>query len=264
MGLFNFMKKNKEKSEDGQAVISNSVNVDCGVLIKQATQLKKENNISEAIDLIKRAIQTSPNIPSYGFKLSNYLHSAGRKEEAYAVLVDMKNINSDSLGMANMNYSLIIEKELTLLFKDKKYQEYMKSYFIWLYNRILAHASQENFAKENLLEKMINTKSLLDYLAPKKMCKCLKELGIENIKEDLHNTLFEYFKSKEKDLKKMRSLTNRKIAQTIINNFKFGNPNSILINPKSKFMDYFLEFNSSVYLNYLDEVIMHKTIKNEP
>ncbi len=267
MGLFNFKKKNKIIKSENQEFNSKMDVKDHDSLIKQATQLKKENRISEAIDLIKKAIQISPNIMLDSFKLSNYLHSADRKDEAYAVLNDIKNIKYDTLGMVNMNYSIILDKELTLLFKDKAYYKYIRTYFLWLYNRILAHSCQENFAKENLLEKMISSTSLLDYIAPTKMSKCLKELGVENLKDELHRLMFEHLKSIESDLKKMRNLSNRKIMQTEISNFKLGhsnnNINCTLTGSNNKFMNYFLKFNSENFLNYLNEVVMIR-LKNEP
>ena len=95
-------------------------------LLKQATSLK-DADIEQAIALIRQAIETCPEkvLGDY-FKLANYIQKAGRHDDAFAVLRQLMPEEGPDSHFFHMNASEIEGKMALLLYREKRYKD-----FVW-------------------------------------------------------------------------------------------------------------------------------------
>lgn len=126
-------------------------NTEWGDLIKKATSLKKEN-IQEAIQLIERAIEICPEkILDHYYKLSSYYHISGNKEKSYFILEKLLEELDEKDYFVFSKTSEIYHKKAVLLYKDKQYKSYIRSFTISsVYNII--HSSIIGYGRKDLLD----------------------------------------------------------------------------------------------------------------
>ena len=160
-------------------------------LIKQATSYKN-SDIEKAINLIKKAIDICPEkVLSDYFKLSNYYFIAEQKEKSYSIHKDLlDSFNERDLGMFNMNKSQIYEKLCSLSYTDKQYENYLQNYCLWLYNSVIAFASQ---GRKVELENILKAENKLNFLSPSKVKGSFKKMKIETRMEIFNDKLVVYF-----------------------------------------------------------------------
>ena len=157
-------------------------------LIKEATSHKK-TDIYKAIELIKESILLIDEVVlSDYFKLSNYYHLAN-DPKSYEILRLLRNsFDKDEVGMYFMNITQVEEKLCTIVYKEKKYKDYIFHFSCWIRSIVIAYACQ---GRKEPCSGIIHSDDKLKYLAPSKVKKSISELGIKA--ETIQSMLDNYF-----------------------------------------------------------------------
>lgn len=264
MGLFDIFKKKQAVTKETvsklkKEIVSFDVNEfdKSRDLLKQATA-NKDSDIHKAISLIELAIKIcSEQILEDYFKLANYYHISGNKEKAFSIHYDLlERLDNNDIGMYNMKRSQVYGKLSTLSYKEKDNEQHLKFYCLWLFNNIVGFACQ---GRKEELKKMLDNRQMLEYLAPTKIKGSFDKLGLEKVKIEFNNKLFDYFGMHKKSLTKMTKkayeIESSNEFDDYVLNESLGQRSNRLLKKDESFLTDFSYFNSGQFENYFETIL---------
>lgn len=215
-----------------------------------------ENDVFEAIAIIIESINSLPYVaPLFFYKLSNYLQKAQLYSQAHQAIEFLMNSNDiDDISMYNMYKSIDIEKYSLILYSEKNYREYIRYYFRWYHNRILAYTFQ---GRKDALVEMINKEDKLSLWAPTRINNCFKTLDIKYLvpkyNYEIHNYTNEVKESLMLSCKVIQKLGQK---SSLNSGLSVGGYVNSLIKKNSRIFDTYMLLNNSY-----DDVYYHSNIE---
>jgi len=235
-----------------------------GELLKKATSLKK-SNISEAIIAIENALKIDPSYPCQD-KLIKYLILADRIDEAENIIINLIQKSKDIKDIFNFsnragNYEIYSD----LLFKKKKYEDFLFYYCLSIYNRIVMDALNEQIeAVKAQLTALKNKEELID----RKTNKAFQELASSMYQDEFIKTFYEVLKKFNfNELFKLTDfLNNKQPNKEELEIYAIKNKKTDwLLWSNKEFQEMIILFNEDIFIdkyrNYLEPILNKSKLK---
>lgn len=216
MGLLDLFKRKKNNNTQTRENSQQNSNVDkVGELLKQATQLKKDGNINEAVNVLRIANEEMNNskteyLVTQYLRLPQYLQQAGFNDEAWGEFNKLKlKFTSD------LDQSLIEDKMRLFLQREKKFDE-----AIWMGILSYMHRARHDsfLIKELKSENHFQTKEKVEELKEKYSINGIKKMLTPLLKKaNKTDNLEELAFVLEKHLKKIPNINFTQIKSDIKN-----------------------------------------------